>query len=503
MWRAGRNRGGGAFFGPDAEDGVTPGGTELVVGLGLAGIVILGLLGLLLIRRRRERARTERAATLGDGPALLVEDGRVVDASDAAVRLLAAPPGGGTDRSGGALLGRPAGEVLRAFLDDRGGAALGALARLGETGEPFEMLTADRAGNAFALAGRPGGGLLRLELRDASLLNASLRDAGLMHAGLRDADLMHAEAGHGSGGAGGADGSHAHPADRRQMVQHQRQHEVQHQTQHQVQHEVQTAALAELVADLLAAAPVVAWRRTPDGSIGWTAGHFPTRRGPVEGREVAALAAARRRRPAATEGATENATEYATGGATEGATGGAAEVVEGAGERGEAGPRTFERFRLELNPGTPGTIALEAIEVPARDGGSHGMAVDAAGALDAERSLARFVRTMTETFAHLNVGLGIFDQDQRLVLFNPALGGPTRPGWPGAHPCARPSTACAPTAGSRRSPTSMPGGPGSPASSRTPRRWTTTSCGTSPTARTSGCWRGRIPTARWPSCSRT
>jgi hypothetical protein len=28
---------------------------------------------------------------------------------------------------------------------------------------------------------------------------------------------------------------------------------------------------------------------------------------------------------------------------------------------------------------------------------------------------------MTETFAHLNVGLAIFDRNQTLALFNPAL----------------------------------------------------------------------------------
>lgn len=37
-----------------------------------------------------------------------------------------------------------------------------------------------------------------------------------------------------------------------------------------------------------------------------------------------------------------------------------------------------------------------------------------------DAAFARFVNTMSETFAHLKVGLMIFDQDRRLILFNPA-----------------------------------------------------------------------------------
>lgn len=39
----------------------------------------------------------------------------------------------------------------------------------------------------------------------------------------------------------------------------------------------------------------------------------------------------------------------------------------------------------------------------------------------AEASLSRFVETLTETFAHLPIGLAIFDRNRRLGLFNPAL----------------------------------------------------------------------------------
>ena len=39
----------------------------------------------------------------------------------------------------------------------------------------------------------------------------------------------------------------------------------------------------------------------------------------------------------------------------------------------------------------------------------------------AEDSLRRFISTLTETFAHLPIGLAIFDEKRRLSLFNPAL----------------------------------------------------------------------------------
>lgn len=39
----------------------------------------------------------------------------------------------------------------------------------------------------------------------------------------------------------------------------------------------------------------------------------------------------------------------------------------------------------------------------------------------AETSLKGFVQTLTKTFAHLSIGLAIFDKDRQLALFNPAL----------------------------------------------------------------------------------
>ncbi|SMX41157.1 PAS-domain containing protein [Octadecabacter ascidiaceicola] len=49
-------------------------------------------------------------------------------------------------------------------------------------------------------------------------------------------------------------------------------------------------------------------------------------------------------------------------------------------------------------------------------------AVDATAVVSAKDAQRDFVQTLTKTFAHLSVGLAIFDADRRLVLFNPALG---------------------------------------------------------------------------------
>ncbi|AJE44906.1 PAS-domain containing protein [Celeribacter indicus] len=55
-------------------------------------------------------------------------------------------------------------------------------------------------------------------------------------------------------------------------------------------------------------------------------------------------------------------------------------------------------------------------------GGDH---LFAASSVDrtvrAEEALREFTQTLTKTFAHLTIGLAIFDRDRRLALFNPAL----------------------------------------------------------------------------------
>jgi PAS domain-containing protein len=48
-------------------------------------------------------------------------------------------------------------------------------------------------------------------------------------------------------------------------------------------------------------------------------------------------------------------------------------------------------------------------------------AVDANVTVRAEMKLREFMQTLTQTFSHLTVGLGVFDRARRLVVFNPAL----------------------------------------------------------------------------------
>lgn len=48
-------------------------------------------------------------------------------------------------------------------------------------------------------------------------------------------------------------------------------------------------------------------------------------------------------------------------------------------------------------------------------------ALPADAAVEAESSLRSFIQTLTKTFAHLTIGLAIFDRQRQLALFNPAL----------------------------------------------------------------------------------
>lgn len=78
------------------------------------------------------------------------------------------------------------------------------------------------------------------------------------------------------------------------------------------------------------------------------------------------------------------------------------------------------RARLNI-PGEIEPRHFERRSVPMADGRLH-MAVPADSAVRAEVALQDFVQTMTKTFAHLTIGLAIFDKQRRLGLFNPALG---------------------------------------------------------------------------------
>ena len=63
-------------------------------------------------------------------------------------------------------------------------------------------------------------------------------------------------------------------------------------------------------------------------------------------------------------------------------------------------------YSLDVQPMTNGGLLFHASLINSETGG--------------EEAFHRFVNTMAETFAHLKVGLMIFDQDRRITLFNPA-----------------------------------------------------------------------------------
>lgn len=57
----------------------------------------------------------------------------------------------------------------------------------------------------------------------------------------------------------------------------------------------------------------------------------------------------------------------------------------------------------------------------AAGGGALHFALPADAAVRAEGSLREFIQTLSKTFAHLPIGLAIFDRQRQLALFNPAL----------------------------------------------------------------------------------
>ncbi|MEO0999023.1 MAG: PAS-domain containing protein [Pseudomonadota bacterium] len=81
-------------------------------------------------------------------------------------------------------------------------------------------------------------------------------------------------------------------------------------------------------------------------------------------------------------------------------------------------------LRIAVSPrmaAEPHWFDLFTVEEPGGGGRTLGYGVDAAPVLKAETALKNFVATLTETFAHLPIGLAIFDRGRRLGLFNPAL----------------------------------------------------------------------------------
>lgn len=82
-------------------------------------------------------------------------------------------------------------------------------------------------------------------------------------------------------------------------------------------------------------------------------------------------------------------------------------------------PKGARRMRL-ANPQSGGEDWFDC-RFHQGSGTLTGFALPADGAVRAERSLRDFVQTLTKTFAHLSIGLAIFDRNRQLALFNPAL----------------------------------------------------------------------------------
>jgi PAS domain-containing protein len=151
-------------------------------------------------------------------------------------------------------------------------------------------------------------------------------------------------------------------------------------------------AEAAFLREALDRAPILAWTRGPDGQLAWTNAAYRDRfdrAGEVE------LAAGRH-----SCGFAHLLEEVPLTARIEGESRRRVRVAASA----DGDPRWFELSEIALPSGETLAYASEADDLVA-----------------AEASLRRFVETLTETFAHLPIGLAVFDKNRRLGLFNPAL----------------------------------------------------------------------------------
>lgn len=82
-------------------------------------------------------------------------------------------------------------------------------------------------------------------------------------------------------------------------------------------------------------------------------------------------------------------------------------------------PPARRRVSLQGADGTP--LWFDLHTRPGEGGTTLCYAMPADGEVRAEEALRNFVQTLTKTFAHLPIGLAIFDRNRQLALFNPAL----------------------------------------------------------------------------------
>lgn len=83
-------------------------------------------------------------------------------------------------------------------------------------------------------------------------------------------------------------------------------------------------------------------------------------------------------------------------------------------------PKRLQRAKLDI-PGEDDLRWFEFQITWAKDETLLIAAIPVDRVVRAERSLSGFVQTLTQTFAHLNVGLAVFNRTRELAIFNPAL----------------------------------------------------------------------------------
>ncbi|MEL6682758.1 MAG: PAS-domain containing protein [Pseudomonadota bacterium] len=83
------------------------------------------------------------------------------------------------------------------------------------------------------------------------------------------------------------------------------------------------------------------------------------------------------------------------------------------------GVSSFRRLSAAL-PNSQSEHWFDVTSVP-RDAGFVHFATDANAAVRADQERRNFVQTLGKTFAHLSIGLAIFDKRRELAIFNPAL----------------------------------------------------------------------------------
>ena len=80
-----------------------------------------------------------------------------------------------------------------------------------------------------------------------------------------------------------------------------------------------------------------------------------------------------------------------------------------------------QTVRVSINDGTSGDLLWFDLSCKKVNETKLCFAIPADAIVRAETSLKGFVQTLTKTFAHLSIGLAIFDKNRQLALFNPAL----------------------------------------------------------------------------------